>query len=557
MRSRLGRLDLILSILGLCGLVVFLGFYSSVSPTAAVSLEVSREEAESIASRMVLARGADPARFLRTSRFETSGIAFQFLERTLGLSEASHWASQEVPIWYWTFRWFRPLEKEEWRVRVNVDGTPVEVRHLLDEAAEGANLDPDSAQSLAESLLRERGWNLDEWERVEVSSERLDNRTDHTFSWERRGSSIIWREGDPQAGAGSVRLRVRIAGDEVSGYRHFLRVPEEFQREYEQTTSLGTALTVGAIVLMVVLGLMALWIAIARTRADGVRWRPALWLAGAVGGLFLAQQLTGWRLMAFVYPTSFDWTAYRVVLVAGLLISSLLFAVFMLLPTAAGESLAREVFPASLVGFLDWGRDRLARRQIALASYRGYALGFAFLGYLTVFYLLARRFAGAWLPAEGPYSQIFDYSLPFLTPLTLSLVAALTEEVIFRLFGISLIKRYLKSTVLALLIPAAIWAFAHSSYPVFPMYVRGIELTIGGVLFGIAFLRLGLLACIVAHYVVDAVLIGMPLLTSNSAYYVLSGFVVIALALLPALLALITGRRTEGEAEQARSVREV
>ena len=36
------------------------------------------------------------------------------------------------------------------------------------------------------------------------------------------------------------------------------------------------------------------------------------------------------------------------------------------------------------------------------------------------------------------------------------------------------------------LIPAAIWAFGHSNYPVFPVYVRGIELTIGGLLFGVS-----------------------------------------------------------------------
>ena len=149
------------------------------------------------------------------------------------------------------------------------------------------------------------------------------------------------------------------------------------------------------------------------------------------------------------------------------------------------------------------------------------------------------------MPAEGPHSDIFNFTLPFLTPLTISVIAAVSEEVTYRLFGISLIKRYLKSTVLALLIPAAIWAFAHSTYPVFPAYIRGIELTIGGVIFGIAYLRLGIVTCIVAHFVLDAVLIGMPLLTSGNTTYIVSGAVVMALGLVPALLALTVGKRSE------------
>ena len=152
------------------------------------------------------------------------------------------------------------------------------------------------------------------------------------------------------------------------------------------------------------------------------------------------------------------------------------------------------------------------------------------------------RYLGAWLPAEGPYSQIFNNTLPFLTPLTISLVAAISEETIYRLFGVSLFKRWTGSTWLALVIPAAIWAFGHSNYPVFPVYIRGIELTLAGAIFGIAFLRYGLLTCIVAHYVIDAVALGMPLVTSGSSAYALSGAIVIGLALLPGLVGLIAGR---------------
>lgn len=542
------RSDLILALGGALGLAAFVLLFERAFPQAAVPMRVTREEARKRAVAFMEKRDAGLEGFREAAAYHGSTLALVFLQRSLGLAEASRWAREEVPVWGWSFRWFRPLEKEEWQAEVGVDGRVVEYRHLLDEAAPGAHVEQDSAFALAEGLLRDGRWALAGWERVEASSERRENRTDHRFTWERRGSTIAWKENDPGAGTGAVRITVEVLGDRVGGYRHFLKVPEEFRRELEETASIGFAIAGGTLVLTVVFALIALGLAIVRSRKDDVRWRPALTLAVTVTALFLAQQITLWPLLRFRYPTSVQWPAYVGVAVAGVLLLALAYAVLVLFATAAGESLARESYPGSLAGFLAAARGRLLTPVVARASLQGYALGFAFLGYLAVFYVVAQRYLGAWLPAEGPYSEIFNLYLPFLTPLTVSLVAAVSEEVVFRLFGISLLKRYLKSTLLALLVPAMIWAFAHSTYPVFPVYLRGIELTLGGLIFGVAFLRLGLLACIAGHYVVDAVLLGMPLLQSGSAGYVVSGVIVMGLAVVPAALALIHRRRAANSA---------
>ena len=88
-------------------------------------------------------------------------------------------------------------------------------------------------------------------------------------------------------------------------------------------------------------------------------------------------------------------------------------------------------------------------------------------------------------------------------------------------------------TPLALSIPTVIWAFGQSCDEVFPVYMRGIELTIEGVIFGLLFLRFGIMACIIAHYVFNTVMIGIPLLESGNAYYIISGVIVCLLAALP------------------------
>ncbi len=101
----------------------------------------------------------------------------------------------------------------------------------------------------------------------------------------------------------------------------------------------------------------------------------------------------------------------------------------------------------------------------------------------------------------------------------------------------------MKSTALALLVPAAIWAFARFDYAVFPVYIRGIELTVAGAILGIALLRWGVVACIAADFVINAVLTGVPLLTSGHSGYVVSGLLVMGAALVPAVAGLVTARR--------------
>ena len=111
--------------------------------------------------------------------------------------------------------------------------------------------------------------------------------------------------------------------------------------------------------------------------------------------------------------------------------------------------MARDHFPDSVRGLAATARGKLFSREFSAAALRGYALAAALLGFLTGFYWFAQRYMGAWLPAEGPYSEIFNNLFPFLTPLTISLVAAISEETIYRLFGISLFKKLSGSTTVA------------------------------------------------------------------------------------------------------------
>ncbi len=541
------RTDLILVTCGLVGLAVFVTLYPRAFPQASVKVELTREQAITRARAVAESLGAPVGTLVEAARFGGNTVSLLFLQRTIGLDSASRWARDVVPIWSWDARWFTPERKEEWRVGLGVDGRVVAANHLLDDAAPGDSLTREQAQPLAEAYLRRRGWDLARFELVESSSERHERRVDHTFTWQQNGTTIAWNTSDPTGGTGAVRLTVRVKGGAVGSYLHFLKVPEDFERQLSRTLSVGTFIAAGSFGFMFLLVIAALALTIVRNKSGTVAWRPAFGLAAAVALVLVATGVASWPSFKYGYTTEIPWAAFVGLAVFGLLFVATVYGAMVVFTTTAGESLGREQFPASLAGFLALARGRLLDPSIARASVRGYALGFAALGYLTVFYLFAQRYLGAWLPAEGPYSDIFNDWAPFLAPLAVGILAAVTEEITFRLFGISLVKRYLKSTALAVLLPAMVWAFAHSNYPVFPVYVRGIELTVVGVAFGLAFLHFGIVTCLVAHFVIDAVLVSMPLVASGNPAYQVPAFIVMGIALLPTVAALVRRGGSWGE----------
>src|SRR5260370_8428527 len=102
-------------------------------------------------------------------------------------------------------------------------------------------------------------------------------------------------------------------------------------------------------------------------------------------------------------------------------------------------------------------------------------------------------------------------------------MASTSEEFLFRLFAIPFVERVTKSRVLAILLPAFSWSFLHSAYPQEPGYIRGIEVGIIGIVAGIVMLRWGIVATLIWHYTVDASLVGLLLIRSNSLYFQIAG----------------------------------
>ena len=205
-----------------------------------VRFPLDSREAALRADEVLRQQGQMPASYRRavTIQYTFDPLVNEYLRRTIGIEAVNRLYREEVPTAFWTVRYFRDLQKEEYFIVLRPDGTLHSVHHTLAEATSGANLAEDQAQARAEDFLREaKKIDLGQWKLVEAQSKKLPARTDHTFIWEKV------RPLDPASSGAEtahVRISLVVQGEEVSGFRIFVHLPEDWVRRQNAATLANT-----------------------------------------------------------------------------------------------------------------------------------------------------------------------------------------------------------------------------------------------------------------------------------------------------------------------------
>ncbi len=531
------------SLCGLTGLVVFVAFFYQAFPFASIDAAVNKEQAVKISADFIAAKGFDLRGFDQTVIFESDFYSSAYLQKTRGVKKISEYIQQGVPVWFFRVKWFRELDKESFTVDIEPStGKVAHFKHSILDNKEGASLTHEQARQLAEQHLGFEGIDLEDYFLVENELEKQKNRIDHTLAWEKKGFSID---------DARLRVKVRVFGDTLGEFTRKLKVPEEFDRSVQGEINLGRLLYRCTDIVKALMLIAAIILVAVHRRFPTINWK--LWLTAAVvvSGLYLCNALNHLPFIWSSYDDTVSKTVYLSAALQERFLRMLSLGLMVFAYGALGEFLLREYGLAAKARFPLFPERPLKTHERITGVWVGYCLGFIFLGYATLFYLFGTRFLGVWLFPNTEYSNILGTSMPFLFPLTFSLIAAIDEEFSFRFFAIPLLTRLTRRVWLAVIIAALLWGYAHCFYLVFPMYVRGVELTLFGILLGAAFLRYGIVTVIVAHYVIDAVLAGLPLLQARNPYFVVSGYAVIACALIPLIAASIFSRRASISQEQA------
>lgn len=516
---------------GIAGLFFAHHYFFQAFPEASVDFKVTRPQALERAKTFLGGLGENVEGYKSAIEFGVDEQQKVYLERELGLQKANELAASQVSLWYWSVRFYKPLQEEEFSVRVSPAGQIVGYSHVVPEAKAGASLERSAAQAIATNFFAQQlGKNTSEWTFLteEANSQKKPNRVDWDFTWEK--PSLKVKEAP-------YREKIHVAGDKATGAEEGLHVPEEWQRSYERMRSGNNTLALVFTVPYILLLAVAVWFAIALTKAGQTTWALAIKLGAIAAALLFLQGLNDWPLWGSSYDTKDAYAGFVLLQILRALGIAIVTALTISLVLPAAEPLYRQSQPNNLrlSKLLTWRGIR--SKEFFSSAMVGISLAAAHIGFVVVFYTLATKF-GAWAPQEVSYSDAVNTGFPWISGVAIGLLASMNEEFTFRLFAIPFFTRFTKSRWIAIIVPAFLWGFLHSNYPQEPAYIRGVEVGLIGIVAGLVMLRWGILATLIWHYTVDASLVGLFLVRSDNLYFKISGVVVGLAAAAPLLFSL-------------------
>ena len=209
-----------------------------------VRFQIDANEATARTDEVLRENKIDPATYLHaaTVTYTFDGYTNEYLRRAIGIAAANRVYRDQVPSAFWTVRYFRDSQNEEYMIVLRADGSLHALHHTLDEKASGANLSKEEALARAEAYLRDqKNVELSDWNLVETQTDKKPSRTDHVFEWEQK-TALDAPSG--QQGA-HIRMHLQAQGDEVSGYRIFIKIPEAWRDVESRTTAVQLVQTFG------------------------------------------------------------------------------------------------------------------------------------------------------------------------------------------------------------------------------------------------------------------------------------------------------------------------
>lgn len=532
--NRLGeRLSLradrrLLGILAGIGLIVFLVLqvlpvFTNESPGAESGAVISKEKAIDAALSFTLTqwKDADPELASGYAIYDTDKLLYGYLTANRLLNDYNRKFEREFP--YDTYRVElkdRSVKGKVYYVYVHMQTGKVARWSIYTPPAankEGAAADPDGRLESAVQFAGQMGYRPEQLK--EVSKGYAQNGL----------YTVVLQDTSRTIGQSGLEIRVQFRGPDVVGFKPAFTVPESHAAYVKKQSGYASWMTgIGYGLLTLALAVLAVvYSALTRSFTSFKRGILLAVVYTAVNIIGTFNMFPALKSMLGETPTV-DVAIYFGIIVQSLFTLALGASIYFSL--VAGDGLWRKR------GLNPWPRPREA-------GYGDYTFRSMWIGYLTAFILLGLQPVifiglssgiGTWFTTDASQSP-YNMTYPWLFPL-LAWGAGIGEEAVYRLFGIAIMKKLVRNTFLACLIPTLIWAFGHTGYQVYPTYSRVIELTILGLIFSFIFLRYGFIAAVFAHVVFDSVLFALNLMFMGGTGNILWG---IFYLILPALVAWI------------------
>lgn len=533
----------LLTILGLAGLLGYLKYQDSVFPSASIKFSLKKNEIIDLANSWKEKMKVPEEYPISSCTFSLDNGGKNFLDFKLGTKEANRIMREEAPIFYWEVRYDREKQDENTVVQISPDGKLVAFEFYLSKDRQIPNIGHDEAKQKAlDFFCQQLGCQKEDVTIIGDTTTPQSNRIDHNFTFERNETK------DRRWQGAKVRAAVSFSGNLMTEFNSYLHLPESWSIQYEKMRARNELLQKIATVFYYLLHPIAIFLALSQFPLGNIRKKFALWAAGFVTMVYLADNYNDIPVALAGYSSTGSYQAFLLELFTKPLLAGIFVFILALIMACAGEFMYRRTFPEKLALEEIFTKRGLATKEVLLGLAVGIVWCAVSLGYQIIYYGLGRK-VGFWCPIQLDHYQILGSYLPWVGAVGLGVFAATSEEILYRVLFFGITKPLVKRFWLANLLQAAAWGFMHSSYEQQPCYARGLELTIEGMLDGWILRRFGLLPCVVSHYLFDAFCCVTPLFKAPPSLQVSA-----VVPLIPVLVLLVLAFvwRNKGGSEKAK-----
>lgn len=516
-----------------------------------IQLKVDREQALAITNEYLSTVDAGAEDYRHAAVLKRATATNRYLQKTIGMDGLRRFIDDnKYDMFFWNIRYFKEGQKEEHVFAVSsLSGDIISYSHLLNETAAMEEMDKQDARRMAIDFLEQRfDFRLDEHEPKGEVTNQYDNRQEHLFVFQQNDVSIPWND-EPDGGTGKLLNSVTVSGNRIISFssRSFV-VPEDFKRYLRENSNVSQNLSMIVNVLYTLLFVAAIYFCVSQKNhlAMHMTKKVYIWIGVVIFLVSISGFFNQLESIKTGYDTTAPYNAYFLRFFVNALIGAILASVMVIMPGLSGELVHFKQMQDNKEGsFLHYVQTTFLSRKVAESIIFGYICFFVLLACQSLLIWFGQSYFGVWVEYSWMSSLTTSY-FPFLAGITLGLRASLNEEILYRVFAISFGKQIFKKTWIAILISAVIWGSAHSTYPVYPMWFRAVEVSILGVLISCMYLRYGIICILVAHYVFDGFWHSTGYLFGKvQTQYFAGAIFVVVLPLIYAVIAYVVNRSSE------------
>ncbi|MFY9402022.1 MAG: CPBP family intramembrane glutamic endopeptidase [Candidatus Omnitrophota bacterium] len=471
-----------------------------------IDLSFNKKEAIEKSIDYLKKKNVDLSNYSRAVVFDINDNFNRYFQHAVGLeAEKEFIHKHNFDLFCWIVRFFQESKKEEYSIFLSAkSGEVIRFIHLIEDTEARPDLGKLEAKIKAKEFLKNTfNADLSEYDFHEEKIKRYENRIEYIFSWEKKNVYIPW---EPGKGGAKLLNEVIVSGDEVREFqKNKFDLPDTFKRYTDKQFILAGY--INNIFNIFVFFVLAISISIVLSKKSDIvpQMTKKIFYAMAIflGAINLAGFINNLQYIYMNYPTNSQMHSFLGLAFTKWLFNNLFIIVGFIMPGIAGEILTNETFPEKkYISFFSYLRSSFLNRYFSSSVLLGYLLWIITLGLQAIIFHNGQKFLGIW--REWYTMAAFSSgSIPLLSALIIGANASLTEEITFRLFGISFAKKYLRNTILAILLASFVWGMGHTLYAIYPVWFRIIEITLIGLLYGLFFIRFGIVPVLVAHYLFD------------------------------------------------------